>query len=87
MFPINAKKCKSFFWHFRTEILRIPAFLFPAKKRRQLRFTAPRSSMSHKVQRTGLPHPGKVLDFFSCSGKSLNFVHKSWKIFGRFSRD
>ena len=23
---------------------------------------------------TGLPHPGKVLDFFCCPGKSLNFV-------------
>ena len=22
----------------------------------------------------------KVLDFFSCSGKSLNFVHKPWKV-------
>ena len=36
---------------------------------------------------TGLPHPGKVLDFFFCPGKSLNFVYKSWKKFGKFSRD
>ena len=36
--------------------------------------------------RTGLPHPGKVLDFLCCPGKSLNFVYKSWKIFGKFSR-
>ena len=31
-------------------------------------------------QYTGLPHPGKVLDFFCCPGKSLNFVCKSWKV-------
>ena len=35
----------------------------------------------------GLPHPGKVLDFFFCPGKFLNFVYKSWKKFGKFSRD
>ena len=29
---------------------------------------------------SGLPHPGKVLDFFCCPGKSLNFVCKSWKV-------
>ena len=35
---------------------------------------------------TGLPHPGKVLNFFfCCPEKSLNFVYKSWKI-SRFSR-
>ena len=28
-----------------------PAFLFPTKNRRQLRFTAPCSGMSHKAQR------------------------------------
>jgi len=27
-----------------------------------------------------LPHPGKVLEFFCCPGKSLNFVYKSWKV-------
>ena len=39
---------------------------------------------------TGLPHPGKVLEspgFFFCPGKSLNFVYKSWKKLGKFSRD
>jgi len=28
----------------------------------------------------GLPHPGKVLDFFCCPGKSLNCVYTSWKV-------
>ena len=40
--------------------------------------------------KTGLPHPGKVLEsprFFFCLGKSLNFVYKSWKKFGKFSRN
>ena len=25
--------------------------------------------------------------FFCCPGKFLNFVYKSWKVFGKFSRD
>ena len=29
----------------------------------------------------------KILDFFCCPGKSLNFVYQSWKIFGKFCRD
>jgi len=29
---------------------------------------------------SGLPHPEKVLDYFCCAGKSLNFVFKSWKV-------
>ena len=29
----------------------------------------------------------KVLDFFCCPGKSLNFVYKSWKIFENFFND
>ena len=35
----------------------------------------------------GLPHPGKVLNFFCCFGKSLNFIFKSWKMFTTFLRD
>ena len=59
MFPISAKKCKIFFGifalkfcEFRRFFLRPkPAFLFPAKNRRQLRIMALRSGMSHKSQR------------------------------------
>ena len=46
-----------------------------------------------EVCKSGLPHPGKVVDFFCCSGKSLNSVFKSWevlenvyKVFPRFTR-
>ena len=56
--PYKRKKVRNFFRHFRTEILRLsaffslqkPAFLFPAKNRRQLWFTAPRSGMWHKAR-------------------------------------
>jgi len=34
----------------------------------------------HYICFSGLPHPGKVLDFFCCSGNFLNFVYKSWKV-------
>ena len=55
----KCKKVRNFFRQFRTEILRIPAFLFcqklaflfPAKNHRQLWFTAPRPCMSHKARR------------------------------------
>ena len=49
--PYKRKKVRNFFQHFRTEILRIPAFLFPAKNLRQPRFTAPRSGMLQKSRR------------------------------------
>ena len=55
----KVQKVRNFFRHFRTEILRIPAFflplktggLFPAKNLRQPRFTAPRSGTSQKSRR------------------------------------
>jgi len=35
----------------------------------------------HKTEKPpGLPHSGKVLNFFCCLGKSWNFVYKSWKV-------
>ena len=57
--PYKRKKVRNFFRHFCTEILQIPgffsrqkpAFLFPAKNRRQLRFTAPRSGILQKSRR------------------------------------
>ena len=57
--PYKRKKVRNFFWHFCTEILRILAFFLPpktgifvsAKNRRQLRFTAACSGMSHKSRR------------------------------------
>ena len=59
VFPISAKKCEIFssilalkFCEFRRFFSRQKmAFLFPAKNRRQLQFTAPRSSMSHEAHR------------------------------------
>jgi len=39
--------------------------------------------LKYPVFSSGLPHPGKVLDFCSPQ-KSLNFVYKSLKISGRF---
>ena len=62
VFPISAKKCEKCeifsgifslkFCKFRRFFSRQkPAFLFPAKNLRQLRFTAPRSGMSQKLQR------------------------------------
>ena len=59
VFPISAKKCKIFsgifalkFCEFRRFFSRQKsAFLFPAKNRRQLWFTASCSGMSHKLRR------------------------------------
>ena len=62
VFPISAKKCNKCeifsgifalkFCEFRRFFSRQkPAFLFPAKNRRQLQFTAPRSGMSQKSRR------------------------------------
>ena len=49
--PYKRKNVQKFFRHFRSEFLRIPAFLFPAKSRRQLRYPAPRSCMLHEACR------------------------------------
>ena len=59
VFPVSAKKCEIFFGIFALKFCEFrrffssqkPAFLFPTKNRRHLRFVAPRSGMSHKSRR------------------------------------
>ena len=85
VFPINAKKCEIFsgifalkFCEFRRFFSRQkPAFLFPAKNRRQLRFTASCSGMSHKLRRKLAELRQRTFFFLEINRKSAKKMHPS----------
>ena len=82
VFPISTKKCEIFFGIFALKFCKFrrffsrqkPAFLFPAKNRRQLRFTAPCSGISHKSRRKVAELGQKTFFFFEITLKSA-FSH------------